>query len=91
MGAGVVMTQAWTLVLSAAPETRRARILSLFQLGLMSGAPVGALLIGYLVALAGRRGGLSHRVHVARAGRAAAALPPLAAGAGAMRRDQRVS
>lgn len=45
MGAGVVMTQARTLVQSAAPETHRARILSLFQLGLMSGAPVGALLI----------------------------------------------
>ena len=56
LGAGVVMTQARTLVQSAAPETHRARILSLFQLGLMGGAPVGALLIGYLAALAGPRG-----------------------------------
>jgi MFS family permease len=52
LGAGVVMT----LVQSAAPETHRARILSLFQLGLMGGAPVGALLIGYLAALTGPRG-----------------------------------
>ena len=37
------------------PATHRARILSLFQLGLIGGAPVGALLIGYLVALAGLR------------------------------------
>lgn len=56
LGAGVVMTQARTLVQVAAPETHRARVLSLFQLGLMGGAPVGALLIGYLAALAGPRG-----------------------------------
>jgi MFS family permease len=56
LGAGVVMTQARTLVQAAAPETHRARILSLFQLGLMGGAPVGALLIGYLAALTGPRG-----------------------------------
>jgi MFS family permease len=56
LGAGVVMTQARTLVQAAAPETHRARILSLFQLGLMGGAPVGALLIGYLTALTGPRG-----------------------------------
>jgi MFS family permease len=56
LGAGVVMTQARTLVQSAAPETHRARILSLFQLGLMGGAPVGALLIGYLAAVTGPRG-----------------------------------
>lgn len=56
LGAGVVMTQARTLVQAAAPEALRARILSLFQLGLMGGAPVGAVLIGYLAALAGPRG-----------------------------------
>lgn len=56
LGAGVVMTQARTLVQAAAPETHRARILSLFQLGLMGGAPVGALLIGFLAALTGPRG-----------------------------------
>ena len=56
LGAGVVMTQARTLVQAAAPETHRARILSLFQLGLMGGAPVGALLIGYLAAVTGPRG-----------------------------------
>jgi predicted MFS family arabinose efflux permease len=56
LGAGVVMTQARTLVQWAAPEALRARILALFQLGLMGGAPVGALLIGYLAALAGPRG-----------------------------------
>jgi len=55
LGAGVVMTQGRTIVQIAAPETHRARILSMFQLGLMGGAPVGALLIGYLAALTGPR------------------------------------
>lgn len=55
LGAGVVMTQARTLVQAAAPETHRARILSLFQLGLMGGAPVGALLIGYVAGFTGPR------------------------------------
>lgn len=55
LGAGVVMTQGRTIVQAAAPETHRARILSLFQLGLMGGAPLGALLIGYLAAFTGPR------------------------------------
>jgi MFS family permease len=55
LGGGVVMTQGRTLVQMAAPASHRARILSLFQLGLMGGAPVGALLIGYLAALTGPR------------------------------------
>ena len=55
LGAGVVITQGRTLVQQAAPASHRARILSLFQLGLMGGAPVGALLIGYLTALTGPR------------------------------------
>lgn len=56
LGAGVVMTQARTLVQAAAPETHRARILSLFQLGLMGGAPIGALLLGYVAGFTGPRG-----------------------------------
>ena len=55
LGAGVVITQGRTLVQQAAPASHRARILSLFQLGLMGGAPVGALLIGYLAAVTGPR------------------------------------
>jgi MFS family permease len=55
LGAGVVMTQGRTLVQAAAPPSHRARILSLFQLGLMGGGPIGALLIGYLTALTGPR------------------------------------
>ncbi|HKZ05186.1 MAG TPA: MFS transporter [Methylomirabilota bacterium] len=55
LGAGVVITQGRTLIQIAAPESHRARILSLFQLGLMGGAPIGALLIGYLATLTGPR------------------------------------
>jgi MFS family permease len=55
LGAGVVITQGRTLIQIAAPQSHRARILSLFQLGLMGGAPIGALLIGYLAALTGPR------------------------------------
>ena len=55
LGAGVGITQGRTLIQVAAPVSHRARILSLFQLGLMGGAPIGALLIGYLAALTGPR------------------------------------
>jgi MFS family permease len=55
LGAGVVITQGRTLIQVAAPASHRARILSLFQLGLMGGAPIGSLLIGYLTALTGPR------------------------------------
>jgi MFS family permease len=55
VGGGVVITQGRTLIQIAAPASHRARILSLFQLGLMGGAPIGALLIGYLAALTGPR------------------------------------
>jgi MFS family permease len=48
ISAGINMTQGRTIVQMAAPPSHRARILSLFQLGFMGGAPVGALLVGYL-------------------------------------------
>ena len=46
--AGVNMTQGRTLVQIAAPASHRARILSLFQLGFMGGAPIGAFLVGFI-------------------------------------------
>jgi MFS family permease len=55
LGAGVVMTQGRTMVQIAAPVSHRARVLAIFQLGVIGGAPVGALLIGYLAALLGPR------------------------------------
>ncbi|MGE0152381.1 MAG: MFS transporter [Reyranellaceae bacterium] len=51
VGAGINMTQGRTIVQMAAPPSHRARILSLFQLGFMGGAPIGAFLVGYLARL----------------------------------------
>lgn len=55
IGAGVVMTQGRTIVQLAARDSHRARLLALFQLGLMGGAPIGALVMGYLAGLVGPR------------------------------------
>ncbi|MBI1261350.1 MAG: MFS transporter [Rhizobiales bacterium] len=49
LGAGTTMTMGRTIVQIAAPETHRARVLALYQLGFSGGAPVGALMMGLLV------------------------------------------
>lgn len=48
IGAGITMTQSRTVVQIIAPATHRARLLSLFQLGLSGGGPIGALLTGLI-------------------------------------------
>ncbi|UYN97135.1 MAG: MFS transporter [Enhydrobacter sp.] len=53
IGAGVTMTQARTVVQIVAPATHRARLMSLFQLGLSGGGPIGAFLTGSICALWG--------------------------------------
>jgi MFS family permease len=55
VGAGVSLTQGRTIVQLEAPESHRARVLAIFQLGFAGGAPVGALAMGFLVALSGPR------------------------------------
>lgn len=55
LGAGVVMTQARTIVQVAARDSHRARILAIFQLGLIGGAPIGAVLIGFVAGAVGPR------------------------------------
>lgn len=45
-GAGVTMTQGRTIVQMAAPASHRGRVLALFQLGFMGGAPIGAPISG---------------------------------------------
>lgn len=52
-GAGVGMSMGRTLLQENAPAAYRARILSLYQFGAMGGAPIGAVLTGYLVKLFG--------------------------------------
>ena len=53
--AGMNMTMSRTIVQQSAPPTHRARILSVFSMGFLGGGPVGALLIGYLIAHLGAR------------------------------------
>ncbi len=53
LGAGITMTQGRTVVQIMAPPTHRARLMSLFQLGLGGGGPIGAFLAGTLAALLG--------------------------------------
>ncbi len=47
--AGISISMARTLVQAAAPESHRARILSVYQLALMGGAPIGSLAMGYVI------------------------------------------
>jgi MFS family permease len=46
IGAGITMTQSRTIIQIVAPPTHRARLMSLFQLGLSGGGPIGAFLAG---------------------------------------------
>ena len=55
MGAGMVLTQARTIVQMAASAARRGRLLATYQLAITGGAPLGAVVMGYLSGLAGPR------------------------------------
>lgn len=48
LGGGVAMTLGRSLVQEHAPAETRARVLSIFSLGMMGGGPIGALIDGYL-------------------------------------------
>jgi MFS family permease len=50
IGAGITMTQSRTVVQIVAPVTHRARLMSLFQLGLSGGGPIGAFIAGSICA-----------------------------------------
>jgi MFS family permease len=60
MGAGTTMTMGRTIVQLAAPSSHRARVLAFYQLGFSGGAPIGSLLMGFLVGGLG----LHHAVYV---------------------------
>ena len=53
MCAGMSMTMSRSIVQEVAPEAFRARVLSVYSLGLMSGMPAGSLLMGWCVAAFG--------------------------------------
>ncbi|WP_271597759.1 MFS transporter [Bradyrhizobium sp. CCBAU 45384] len=53
IGAGITLTQARTIVQLMAPPSHRARLMSLFQLGMGGGGPIGSLIAGTVCAVWG--------------------------------------
>lgn len=53
LAAGVSIAMSRSIVQNAAPKDQLARVLSIYQLGFMAGAPVGAALMGWLTDLFG--------------------------------------
>ena len=48
-GGGVAMTMNRTIIQESAPASHRGRILAVFQMGVLGGAPIGAFLTGFYV------------------------------------------
>jgi len=55
IGAGITMTQSRTVLQIMAPPSHRARLMSLFQLGIGGGGPIGAFIAGSIGAVWGIR------------------------------------
>jgi MFS family permease len=55
MCGGVSMTMSRSIVQEASPETHRARLMSVYSLGMMGGMPIGSLLMGWSVGYFGAR------------------------------------
>ena len=53
LGGGVCMNMLRSIVQSASSTTHRARVMSVFSLGMMGGMPIGSLLMGYCAAALG--------------------------------------
>jgi MFS family permease len=52
---GISMTMTRSIVQEASPESHRARIMSVYSLGMMGGMPIGSLLLGWCVDVFGVR------------------------------------
>jgi MFS family permease len=48
-GGGIVMSMSRTIVQEAAPPAFRARVMSVYSLGMMGGMPIGSVATGYIV------------------------------------------
>ena len=55
MGGGISMTMSRAIVQESAPESHRARLMSVYSLGMMGGMPIGSLLLGWCVGQFGVR------------------------------------
>ena len=53
MGAGVSLNMGRTMIQQATPPALRGRVLALFQLGFIGGAPIGALALGFVAGAVG--------------------------------------
>ena len=53
LAAGISIAMSRSIVQNAAPKEQLARVLSIYQLGFMAGAPVGAAIMGYLTDIFG--------------------------------------
>ncbi len=53
MGGGVTMSMSRTLAQEAAPASHRARVMSVYSLGMMGGMPIGSVTMGYVVGAVG--------------------------------------
>lgn len=53
LAAGISIAMSRSIVQNAAPREQLARVLSIYQLGFMAGAPLGATIMGYLTDLFG--------------------------------------
>jgi len=49
LSSGISMSQSRAIVQIAATDTHRARVLSVFQLGMMGGGPIGAFMAGFVI------------------------------------------
>jgi len=52
---GISMTMSRSIVQEASPESHRARVLSVYSLGMMGGMPIGSVLLGWCVGVFGAR------------------------------------
>jgi len=55
MCGGISMTMSRAIVQEASPASHRARIMSVYSLGIMGGLPIGSILLGWSVGLFGAR------------------------------------
>ncbi len=53
LAAGISIAMSRSIVQNAAPKAQLARVLSIYQLGFMAGAPLGAAMMGYLTDIFG--------------------------------------
>ena len=53
VGGGVAMSMARSIVQEAAPTSHRARVMSVYSLGMMGGMPIGSFAMGYVISAFG--------------------------------------